>query len=87
MRAYLTHLAVEGNVAASTQNQALSALLFLYGQVLHLELPFLQDVGRARRPKKLPVVPPATKPRRCSMPSPTRPINSWAGCSTAAACA
>ena len=56
VRAYLTHLAVEGHVAASTQNQALSALLFLYGQVLHLELPFLQDVERARRPKKLPVV-------------------------------
>ena len=56
VRTYLTYLAVEGNVAASTQNQALSALLFLYGQVLHLDLPFLQDVERARRPKKLPVV-------------------------------
>ncbi len=56
VRAFLTHLAVEGNVAASTQNQALSALLFLYSQVLHLELPYLQDVERARRPKKLPVV-------------------------------
>lgn len=56
VRAFLTHLAVEGNVAASTQNQALSALLFLYAQVLHLELPYLQDVERARRPKKLLVV-------------------------------
>ena len=56
VRAFLTHLAVEGQVAASTQNQALSALLFLYGQVLHLDLPYLQDVERARRPRKLPVV-------------------------------
>lgn len=56
VRTYLTHLAVAGNVAATTQNQALSALLFLCGQVLQLELPLLQDVERARRPKKLPVV-------------------------------
>lgn len=54
--AFLTHLAVEGKVAASTQNQALSALLFLYGQVLHVDLPYLADVERVRRPKKLPVV-------------------------------
>lgn len=56
VRAFLSHLAVEGNVAASTQNQALNALLFLYQQVLQLDLPYLQDVERARRPKKLPVV-------------------------------
>ncbi len=56
VRAFLTHLAVEGKVAASTQNQALNALLFLYGQVLQLELPYLNDVERARRPRKLPVV-------------------------------
>ncbi len=56
VRTFLTHLAVEGKVAASTQNQALSALLFLYGQVLQIELPSLKDVERARRPKKLPVV-------------------------------
>ena len=56
VRAFLTHLAVEGNVAASTQNQALNALLFLYSHVLQLDLPYLQDVERARRPKKLPVV-------------------------------
>ena len=54
--AFLTHLAVAGQVAASTQNQALSALLFLYGQVLQVELPYLADVERPRRPKKLPVV-------------------------------
>ena len=56
VRAFLTHLAVEGKVAASTQNQAQSALLFLYRQVLRLDLPFLHDVERAKRPRKLPVV-------------------------------
>jgi integron integrase len=53
---FLSSLAVEGQVAASTQNQALSALLFLYRYVLHQELPWLDDVVRARRPKHLPVV-------------------------------
>ena len=53
---FLSSLAVEGRVAASTQNQALSALLFLYRYVLHQELPWLDDVVRARRPKHLPIV-------------------------------
>jgi len=53
---FLSSLAVEGKVAASTQNQALSALLFLYRHVLHQDLPWLEDVVRARRPKHLPVV-------------------------------
>ena len=53
---FLSSLAVEGKVAASTQNQALSALLFLYRYVLHQDLPWLEDVVRARRPKHLPVV-------------------------------
>jgi integrase len=53
---FLSSLAVEGRVAASTQNQALSALLFLYRHVLHQELPWLRDVVRARRPKHLPIV-------------------------------
>ncbi len=56
VRAFLTHLAVQGQVAASTQNQALSALLFLYGHVLRVELSGLQNLPRPRRPKKLPVV-------------------------------
>ncbi len=51
-----TSLAVEGRVAASTQNQALSALLFLYRNVLHQDLPWLDDVVRAKRPRHLPVV-------------------------------
>jgi integrase len=45
-----------GKVAASTQNQALSALLFLYREVLGVELPWLDDVVRAKRPQHLPVV-------------------------------
>ncbi len=53
---YLSSLAVEGNVAASTQNQALSALLFLYREVLQQQMPWLDDVVRARRPARLPVV-------------------------------
>jgi integron integrase len=52
---FLTHLAVDSNVAASTQNQALSALLFLYQQVLDRKLEFIA-VERVRRPPKLPVV-------------------------------
>ena len=54
--AFLAHLATERNVAASTQNQALSALLFLYDAVLGEELGDFGDVPRARRRKKLPVV-------------------------------
>src|SRR6266849_2205226 len=54
--AFLSGLAVEGKVAASTQNQALSALLFLYKQVLGRELAFIGGVVRVKRPPKLPVV-------------------------------
>ena len=53
---FLTHLAVEKNVSASTQNQAFSALLFLYQQVLERKLDFINDVQRVSRPPKLPVV-------------------------------
>ena len=53
---FLTHLAVEGKVAASTQSQAKSALLFLYREVLDNELPWLDNVERAKVPKRLPVV-------------------------------
>ena len=53
---FLTDLAVRGNVAASTQNQALSALIFLYREVLGLELPWMESVTRAKRPQRLPVV-------------------------------
>jgi integron integrase len=53
---FLTSLAVEDHVAASTQNQALSALLFLYREVLGVGLPWLDGIVRARRPERLPVV-------------------------------
>jgi len=53
---FLTHLARDLNVAASTQNQALSALLFLYKEVLKQEIGWLEKVERVRRPAKLPVV-------------------------------
>ncbi len=53
---FLTHLAVERNVAAATQNQARSALLFLYKDVLGIELPWLDGVEHARTPARLPVV-------------------------------
>ena len=56
VEAFLTDLAVAGRVAASTQNQALSALLFLYRDVLGLDLPWLDKVVRAKQPQRLPVV-------------------------------
>jgi hypothetical protein len=54
--AFLNNLAIERNVAASTQNQALSALLFLYQQVMGHKLPWLDDMTRAKRPVRLPTV-------------------------------
>ncbi len=53
---FVSSLAVAGHVAASTQNQALSALLFLYRQVLQVEMPWLDNVVRAKRSERLPVV-------------------------------
>lgn len=53
---FLTHLAVARNVSASTQNQAKSAILFLYKEVLGIELPWLDNVTQAKAPKRLPVV-------------------------------
>lgn len=53
---FLTALAVQGKVSASTQNQAKSALLFLYKDVLNVQLPWLDNVETAKRPKYLPVV-------------------------------
>jgi site-specific recombinase XerD len=53
---FLAHLAVEKHVAASTQNQAFAALLFLYQQVLERKLDFIDNVQRVTRPAKLPVV-------------------------------
>jgi len=53
---FLSHLATEGRVSASTQNQALAALLFLYREVLGKELPWMDGVVRAKRPARVPVV-------------------------------
>jgi site-specific recombinase XerD len=56
IEAFLTHLAVVGKVAASTQNQARSALLFLYREVLNRELPWRDEVEHAQGSRRLPVV-------------------------------
>ncbi len=56
IRQYLSHLATDGKVAASTQNVALCALFFLYRQVLAIDLPLIENVERAKRPKRVPVV-------------------------------
>ncbi len=56
VEAFLSHLAVERNVSASTQNQAKAAILYLYKQVLCIELPWLDEVVQAKNPKRLPVV-------------------------------
>jgi integron integrase len=56
VEAYLTHLATAGRVAAATQNQAKSALLFLYREVLGVDLPWLDGIGGAKLPKRMPVV-------------------------------
>ena len=54
--AFLTHLATEAEVAAATQNLALAAILFLYKEVLAVDLPWLKDVTRAKRSERLPTV-------------------------------
>ena len=56
IEAFLTHLAVQGKVAAATQNLAKSALLFLYREVLEIQLPWLDNITQAKAPKRLPVV-------------------------------
>ncbi len=56
MVAFLSRLATEGKVSASTQNQALAALLFLYRSVLERDLPWLDEIVRAKRPHRVPVV-------------------------------
>jgi len=53
---FLSDLATRGQVSASTQNQALSAILFLYQKVLQMDLPWLDEIVRAKRPVRVPVV-------------------------------
>jgi site-specific recombinase XerD len=56
VRAFLSYLAADLSVAASTHQQALSALLFLYREVLAIDLPWLNDLDRPKKPKRVPVV-------------------------------
>jgi len=56
IRAYLSYLATDRKIAASTQNIALSALLFLYRQVLRVDFPNIENIKRARQTRHLPVV-------------------------------
>jgi len=56
VEAFLSHLATERHVAPSTHKQALAALLFLYRQVLDIELPWMQQIGRPKSPLRIPVV-------------------------------
>jgi len=56
VRAFLGHLVADLDVAASTHQQALSALLFLYREVLGCELPWLDNLSRPKKPKRLPTV-------------------------------
>lgn len=63
--AFLTHLAVDGRVTSSTQNQALAALLFLYRTVLEKDFGWLEDVVRAKKPRRIPVV--FTHEEACAM--------------------
>jgi site-specific recombinase XerD len=65
--AFLNHLASERDVAAATQNQALSALLFLYKEVLKQPLPWLDALDRAKRPVRLPTVLTQARCGVCSM--------------------
>jgi integron integrase len=56
IRAFLSNLATDRSVAPSTQNQALAAILFLFRDVLRLDVPFIEGIERAKRPERLPVV-------------------------------
>ena len=67
VEAFLTHLAVDRQVAASTQNQAKAAILYLYKQVMLIELPWLDDVVQAKTPRRLPVVLTQTEVRELLM--------------------
>ena len=56
IRKFLNHLAVERNVSASTQNQALQAILFLYKEIIHKDVGWVDDIQRPVKPKHIPVV-------------------------------
>jgi hypothetical protein len=82
---FLTHLAVEKSVAASTQNQAFAALLFLYQHVLDRKLDFIDNVQRVKRPAKSPWC--SHPVRRVLFWRTSKGITaSWPNCSTVLAC-
>jgi integron integrase len=76
VQAFLSALATQHNVAASTQNQALAAILFLYMQVLETKLPWMNEIVRAKRPIRLPVVLSRDEVRRvlCALDGPLQLI-------------
>lgn len=82
---FLTHLAVDLRVAASTQNQALAAILFLYRHVLKQDLPWLENVERAKRPARVPIV--LTREETQSLLSQLRLGGLWQACYTEQGCA
>lgn len=81
--AFLNHLARDREVAASTQNQALSAILFLYKETLGKPLAWLDGLERAKRPVRVPSVLSQPEAKRCSRIS-TEHDGSWRACCTAA---
>ena len=87
VKRFLSHLASERDVAASTQNQAKSALLFLYKEVLGQELPWLDGITQAWVPKRLPVVLTQAEVARVLARLPQGACINWcAVCSAARAC-
>lgn len=73
VEAFLSALAVQGQVAAGTQNQALAALLYLYRVVLGIDLPWMENVARAKRPRRVPTVLSQDEARRLLMSMDGRP--------------
>lgn len=85
IQAFLSDLAVRGHVSASTQNQALCALIFMYKYVLAKEVGFLDGLIRAKRPLRLPVVLTPERSSWCSLTS-RASSSSSPGCCTGQAC-
>ena len=76
VEAFLTYLATQRHVSSSTQNQALSAILFLYREVLAVNLPWLDNFERSKKPRRLPVV--LTITEASSLDEVTRNRGFWA---------
>ncbi|MFN7835274.1 MAG: phage integrase N-terminal SAM-like domain-containing protein [Burkholderiaceae bacterium] len=86
VQAFLTMLAAERRVSSSTHNQALSALLFLYKEVLGMELPWMQNIQRPQQPRRIPSV--LTQPEVAALLALLEGTEDcWPACSMARACA